>query len=439
MNEKQRKEVGLFRYSIIAPVLSGNVIGQNKYFREAGQKEYAVPHLGKKKYDYQTFKKWLKQYRNHGFEALIPKERDDKGKSRKIDDSLKNAIVEALTSYPFLSGAAIYRLLVSQGNIRVGVGCGSINEGTLRKYINDNQLRQKSQSNTEPTPRKKFEKEHINLLWTIDCLHGPYIKLDGYPRKHKVFLIAGIDDHSRMICARGWSTQENAMALEKVLKDGFARFGIPKALYCDNGSIFSSFHLQLASARLGIALIHSKPYDSPSRGKIERFFRTVRDKFLSILDLGEINNLQILNQQFESWLDKEYHKYPHSGIGQTPMERFLEDSKQIPIKYVSQEELDNAFQVTIYRVVKNDATVSFNNTLYQCPPNLIGQKIQIRYTFDKPQELMIYQDDRPLVKLTPCCPHENADAPANRISFSKAEMMNENVENVRYKSMNKIS
>ncbi|MCU0288806.1 MAG: DDE-type integrase/transposase/recombinase, partial [Acidobacteria bacterium] len=363
MNEKQRKQVALFRYSIIAPVLSGNVIGQNKYFR--------------------------------------------KGKSRKIDDSLKNAIVETLTNHPFLSGAAIYRLLVSQGNIRVG-GVGvrgeSINEGTLRKYINDNQLRQKSQSNTAGIPRKKFEKEHINLLWTIDCLHGPYIKLDDYPRKHKVFLIAAIDDHSRMICARGWSTQENAMALEKVLKDGFARFGIPKALYCDNGSIFSSFHLQLASARLGIALIHSKPYDSPSRGKIERFFRTVRDKFLSILDLGEINNLQILNKQFESWLDKEYHKYPHSGIGQTPMERFLEDSKQVPIKYASQEELDNAFQVTIYRVVKNDSTISFNNKLYQCPPNLIGQKIQIRYTFDKPQELMIYQDDHPFVKLTLCSP-----------------------------------
>lgn len=422
MNEKQRKDIALFRYSIIAPVLSGNVVGQNKYFREAAQKEYEVPHWGRKKYDHQTFKKWLKLYRRRGFDALIPKERNDKGQSRKIDACLKNAITEALTTHPFLSAAAMYRLLVSQGNIRLGGG--GINEGTLRKYIKDNQLRLKTQL-TPPTPRKKFEKEHINQLWTVDCLHGPYIKLEGYPRKHKVFLIAAIDDHSRMICARGWSTQENAMALEKVLKDGIARFGVPRALYCDNGSIFSSFHLQLASARLGIALIHSKPYDSPSRGKIERFFRTVRDKFLSLLDLGEINHLQVLNQRFESWLDKEYHKHPHSGIGQTPMERFIADSKQTAIKYVSRDELDTAFQVTIYRVVKNDATISLNNILYQCPPALIGQKIQIRYTFDKPQDLMIYQDDRPQVKLTPCCPNENADAPAQRISFTKAEMANE--------------
>jgi transposase InsO family protein len=415
MNERQRKEIALFRYGIIAPVLAGNVTGQMSYFRQAAQREYEVPHWGKKTYNLQTFKKWLKLYRRSGFDALLPKERNDKGQSRKIDAQLKSAIAEALTNYPFLSGAALHRLLISQG----AIGLGGINEGTLRKYINDNQLREK----TPPTPRKKFEKEHINQLWTADCLHGPYIKLDGYPRKHKVFLIAAIDDHSRMICARGWSTHENAMALEKVLKDGIARFGCPRALYCDNGSIFSSFHLQLACARLGIALIHSKPYDSPSRGKIERFFRTVRDKFLKLLDLNEINHLQLLNQRFETWLEKEYHKYPHSGIGQTPMERFIADSQhqQTSIKYVSQEELDTAFQVTIYRTVRNDATVSLGNILYQCPPGLIGKKIQIRYTFDKPQQLTVYQDDQPLVKLTPCIPRENANVPAHGISFTKGE------------------
>jgi hypothetical protein len=253
-------------------------------------------------------------------------------------------------------------------------------------------------------------------------MHGPYIKLEGYPRKHKVFLIAAIDDHSRMICAHGWSTQENAMALEKVLKEGIARFGLPKALYCDNGSIFSSHHLQMACARLGIALIHSKPYDSPSRGKIERFFRTVRDKFLKLLDLNEIDDLLLLNQRFDTWLGKEYHYHHHSGIGETPVQRFFTDSQDTPVKHVSQEELDTAFQVTIYRTVRNDATISHNRILYQCPPELIGKKIQIRYTFDKPTQLMVYQDEQPVVTLTPCNPNENADSPAHSISFSKVEI-----------------
>lgn len=409
MDEQQRKEIALFRYSIIAPVLSGNVKGQMEYFRQTAKKEHDVPHCGKRIYLPQTFKKWLKTFRRHGFDALLPKQRDDKGQSRKIDELLKKSISDSLTNNPFLSGSALYRLLVSQNVI-------GISEGTLRKFIKDNQLR----PNCPPTPRIKFEKEHINQMWTADCMHGPYIKLDEFPKKHKVFLIAAIDDHSRMICARGWSTQENVLALEKVLKDGIARYGLPKTIYCDNGAIFSSFNLQLACARLGIALIHSKPYDSPSRGKIERFFRTVRDKFLSLLDINEINHLQLLNQRFETWLEKEYHKHLHSGIGQTPLERFMNDAKQISITYVSQEQLHTAFQMTIYRTVKNDATISFGSMLYQCPPALIGQKIQIRYTIDNPQDLIVYQDDRPMAKLTLCKPIENDQLPAHAISFTKA-------------------
>lgn len=414
MIEKKRQDIALFRYGVIAPVLSENVDVQIEYFRKTAEKELPVPHWGKKKYDPYTFKKWLKQYRHGGFDALIPKERNDKGRPRKIDESLKKTITEMLTAYPYLSGAALHRLLLSEG----AIGLGGLNEGTLRKFIRDNRLRE----TITPTPRKKFEKKHINELWTADCMHGPYIKLEGYPRKHKVFLIAAIDDHSRMICAHGWSTQENAMALEKVLKEGIARFGLPKALYCDNGSIFSSHHLQMACARLGIALIHSKPYDSPSRGKIERFFRTVRDKFLKLLDLNEINHLQLLNQRFDKWLGKEYHYHHHSGIGETPVQRFFTDSQDTPIKHVSQEELDTAFLVTIYRTVRNDATISHNRILYQCPPELMGKKIEIRYTFDKPNQLMVYQDEQPLVTLTPCKPTENADTPAHSISFSKAEI-----------------
>jgi len=419
MTERKRHDIALFRYGVIAPVLSENVDVQIEYFRKTAEKELPVPHWGKKKYDAYTFKKWLKQYRHGGFDALIPKERNDKGQSRKIDHHLKEAITKTLASYPYLSGAALHRLLIAEG----AIGLGGLNEGTLRKFIRDHQLRE----TITPTPRKKFEKKHINELWTADCMHGPYIKLKGYPRKHKVFLIAAIDDHSRMICARGWSTQENAMALEKVLKEGISRFGLPKALYCDNGSIFSSHHLQLACARLGTALIHSKPYDSPSRGKIERFFRTVRDKFLKLLDLNEINDLQLLNQRFETWLAKEYHHHFHSGIGQTPVERFFTDAKNTSVTYVSPQELDTAFQVTIYRTVKNDATISQNRILYQCPPELVGKKIQIRYTFDKPTQLMVYQDEQPLAALTPCKPNENADSPAHSISFSKTEIERVNV------------
>lgn len=419
MDEKKKKEIALFRYGILVPVIHEHVAIKMKYLREMAAKEHDVPHWGKKIYKVETLRSWLKLYRRDGFDALMPKSRGDKGHSRKIDVQLAQDIKDAVFSYPFLSGSALYRLLVSEGKIRVGIR--GINEGTLRKFIRDNQLRHKATSCYKA--RKKFEKEHINELWTADCMHGPYVKFEEQTRKHKVFLIAAIDDYSRVICARGWFWNENSISLEIALKEAIGGFGLPKAIYCDNGSLFSSFHLQLACARLGIALIHSKPYDSPSRGKIERFFRTVRDKFLSMLDLEEIKDLDQLNQQFEQWLEKEYHKHPHKGIeGEKPMDRFIEDSNQTPnaMKRVSKEELDRAFQITIHRKVKNDSTISVNGILYECPPEFIGKKIEIRHPSDKPKDLTLYQDEKPLVKLKRTNPHENANPPSWAIKFTKA-------------------
>jgi putative transposase len=421
-DKKTKEKIALFRYGIVAPVVNGSVSNKMEYLRQMADKEHDVPYWGMKCYKVETFRSWVKLYRRDGFDALMPKSREDKGTSRKIDDQLAQYIKDALDSFPFLSGSALYRLLVSEGKIQVG----AINEGTLRKFIRDNNLRQQAVDALKV--RKKFEKEHINELWIADCMHGPYVKFEDsnekQTRKHKVFLIAAIDDYSRVICARGWFWNENSISLEIVLKEGIGTSGLPIIIYCDNGSLFSSFHLQLACARLGIALIHSKPYDSPSRGKIERFFRTVRDKFLSMLDLEEIKTLEQLNQRFEQWLEKEYHKHPHIGInGERPMDRFIQDSKKTPnsIKRVSKEELNRAFQITLQRKVKNDSTISVNGILYECPPEFIGKKIEIRYPTDNPRDLTLYQDDKPLVQLKRTNPHENAYPPSWAIKFAKTK------------------
>src|SRR5208283_6211765 len=233
---------------------------------------------------------------------LKPKTREDKGASRKITGDLAVAIQAAVKQYPISSCAAIYRMLIAEGHINMG----ELSEGTVRDYINANGLKQ----NNPPEPRKKFEHEHINDLWIGDCLHGPHISNGN--KKHKTFLIAAIDDHSRMVVGSRFFFHENSICLETVLKEAIMHFGLPKAFYCDNGSLFVSSHLQLACARLGIALIHSKPYDAPSRGKIERFFRTVRERFLVTL-AGDIS-LDELNAGFTTWLQDDYHHKEHAGI-----------------------------------------------------------------------------------------------------------------------------
>lgn len=407
--EKKRTNIALFRYALIAPVIQENVSRQAEYFREVSAKRYEVPHLEQKRFKAGTLKLWLKQYRRSGFDALKPKIRKDKGDSRKITGELGLAIEEVVKQYPAASCAAIHRMLIAEGHIEIA----AVAEGTVRKYIQENALKLK----VSPQPRKKFEHEHVNDLWIGDCLHGPYIS--NGRKKQKVYLLAAIDDHSRMIVGSSFFFHENSIALETVLKDAIMHFGLPKAFYCDNGSLFVSAHLQLACARLGIALIHSRPYDSPSRGKIERFFRTVRQKFLSILRLPD--NIDALNEAFELWLQDEYHRHIHYGINARPIDRFMEDIKTISVQRLTEEELDTAFQITLHRHVKNDSTVSIGGVLYECPAEFIGKKIEIRHPSDKPEELSVYVQDNPVCKLRRLDLLENATSPHLGIRFTQEE------------------
>jgi putative transposase len=410
MEEKKHQDIALFRYRLIAPVLNEPSVCQMEYFRKMSQREFEVPHLGQKRYKVGTFKSWLRDYRDGGFDALKPKVRDDKGSSRKIDEHLGKIIKERVDTFIHLTPAAIYRLLISEGDIKPDWFC----EETVRKYIKDHKLIVAK----TVSPRKKFEKEHINELWISDCLHGPSIVHEG--RKRPVFLICIIDDYSRCIVGGRFFFHENSISLEAVLKEAISRFGLPRVFYCDNGSMFISSHLQLACARLGIALVHSKPYDSPSRGKIERFNRTVRGKFLPLVDFGDTDLTQ-LNISFDRWLDKEYQKSFHHGIQTKPLDRWMDDLVHTPIKRVSAQELNLAFYISLKRRVKNDSTISINSILYEVPPAFIGKTIEIRYPSDKPFDLTLYENNKPVYKVKRVNPHENANLPAWGIKFDQTK------------------
>jgi transposase InsO family protein len=246
-------------------------------------------------------------------------------------------------------------------------------------------------------------------------MHGPYIVAEK--KKHQVFLISVIDDCSRFIVGGAFFFHENSINLERVLKEAMSRFGLPQIIYCDNGSIFVSSHLQLACARLGIALVHSKPYDSPSRGKIERFFKTVRQMFLPLITLSDIGSCEELNSAFSRWLDKNYHKGFHQGINTRPMDKWMDELRHTPIKRAISLELDQAFSITVKRRVKNDATISVQGTLYEVPHKFIGKTIELRSPSDNPQELTIYEHDQPICRVKKLNPHENASPPAWGIRF----------------------
>lgn len=406
------EQIAIFRYGIIAPVLHDSANGQTRYFKDMANKTFDVPVFGRRQYNWKTFKSWLRSFRVAGFDGLKPNTRNDKGVSRRVDEHLAHIITQKFDEFPFLNVSGLYRMLCHEGAIVNGIPC----ENTVRKFVKKNKL--KPQPN-DPIPRKKFEKPHINELWLSDFMHGHYFIIDG--AKRKLFLCGIIDDHSRLIVGARWTLSENTEALELTLKDAFLTYGLPKRLYCDNGAVYASSHLQIVCARLTVALLHSKPYDSPARGKIERFWRTVRDGFLPLVSRATQYSLEQFNVLFSDWLDKQYHRRIHHGIAQTPLDRYLNDAQITTVNRMTRDELDLYFYQTFTRRVKNDATVSLNATLFEVPATYIGANVQLRHPTGQPTNVWIYENDQPIVKIQPVDPVFNSSKPVIGIQYNQSQ------------------
>ena len=411
MDESKKQEaVAIFRYGIIAPALHMAKSEKKKYFKELAGKELDVPYYGRKKYGASSFKEWLWRYRTGGIDNLKPRIRCDKGLPRKISDKILEGAKEIIKECPFLSVSGIYRMLLKHGHARPG----DFSETTLREWIQKYNLR----DTAEKKDRRKFEKENINELWITDFMHGPCIK-DG-KKKRQLYLCGIIDDHSRMIVGWGWFYQENSIALATALKRAIALYGVPNVLYCDNGKVFKTNYLQLACAKLGIALVHSQPYDSPSRGKIERWFKTVRDKFLAEINPSELSYSEFINI-FTNWIDCSYHKHHHKGIDARPIDKYLKSASAIKVKSLSDHEIDNAFLNLIIRTVKNDATISIGGKLYEVPTKYIGKKIELCFPIDQPNNLTLIEDGKPICQIKEVNLVENANKPHTGIHFKDIE------------------
>lgn len=239
-------------------------------------------------------------------------------------------------------------------------------------------------------------------LWTGDFMHGPLILAEApSKRRKKAILMAIIDDCSRVITSGEFGFQENTLLLEGVFRQSILTHGLCDRLYVDNGAAFSSQYLSRVCAHLGVGLVHSKPYDSPSRGKIERFFRTVREQFLSRLHPEAEITLAQLNELFSSWLRSEYHHRHHSGIDARPIDRYQSSLALYPLKRVDEEQLSEFFMVSIERTVTRDCTVSLHGVSYETPASYVGKRVEIKFQQDKPGEVYLYDQGVRVTRITP--------------------------------------
>jgi hypothetical protein len=220
-------------------------------------------------------------------------------------------------------------------------------------------------------------------------------------KRRKTYLFAFIDDMSRLIPHAQFYLSEKLDSFLGALRQALLKRGLPRKLYVDNGPAFRSKHLEEITASLGIALVHSQPYKPQGRGKIERWFRTVRTQFLSGF---RGDTLHDLNEALDCWIRDIYHDRKHSATAQCPIKRFanhMECVRQAP------KDLEDYFRKRARRRVAKDRTISLNSKLYEAPVQLIGQQITLLYHEHDPARVESLFKGQSYGLLTPLDLHVN--------------------------------
>lgn len=374
----------LFRYSVIAPLINNtnefNTI--NEYCDFVASKTYNFE--GRIiKITPKTVKNWYYKYKKEGLESLENHKRCDKNNFRKIKNELvEDRIIELRKLYPRITTKKIYEKLLEDNYITSDVSVYAI-----FRYLKNNNLKAVQISKKE---KKKYEHDYPNDSWQSDTSTGPYIKVDG--KSKRVYLIMIIDDTSRLIVGYDFFFEDNAINMQKVLKSAIKKYGVPKQLYVDNGSPYKNEQISLITARLGIKLIHAKPYSPTGKGKIERSFRTIKDGWLNCSNWNEFKTIEDVKDSFSNYLYKEYINKEHSETKITPNNKWHNEIKEL--KQLEEEKIEEAFMHSRLSKVYNDSTIQINNEKYEVPYKYIGQKIEVRYYVSNPKEIIIYKDGK---------------------------------------------
>ena len=413
MEQDKKHDIALMRYSVISPLITGlqeDYPSLDAFFRDASLKGVTAPDGSVRKYAPGTIEKWYRAYKQGGFDALLPSGRSDAGKPRKLDDAIQEQIRYLKTNYPRMSAAAIYRQLQDNGSIRHG----EISESTINRYINLLALELKTTTNQD---MRRYERPHINEVWCGDSSVGPYLKTsDG--KKHKLYIIALIDDASRFITGIDIFFNDNFVNLMSVMKSAVAKYGRPKLFNFDNGSAYKNKQMELLAARIGSTLNYCRPYTPTAKAKIERWFRTMKDQWMASLDIRDFHSLDELRGNLLAWVHL-YNNTPHASLkGKTPQERFFSEPEQI--RRLPQEQLDKDFLLEIERRVSADSVIVIDQIEYEVDFRFAKQRIRLRYSPDM-KEIFIVEPNNSLTPIRLLNKQENADVKREKIHLCRGE------------------
>ena len=413
MDQEKKQAIALMRYSAIAPLITGlsdDYESLTAFFNNASVKGVIHPDGTVKHYAPGTIEKWYRNYKQSGFDALIPTGRGDRGKPRKLDDDLQEQIRYLKTNYPRMSASAIYRQLRDNGSIKNG----EVSESTVNRYINLIAVQMKTTTNQD---MRRYERAHINEVWCGDSSVGPYLKTsDG--KKHKVYIIALIDDASRFIVGIDVFFNDNFVNLMSVMKSAVAKYGRPGMFNFDNGSSFKNKQMELLAARIGSVVHYDQPYTPTQKAKIERWFRTMKDQWLSSLDIRDFHSLDELRGNLLAYV-QNYNQTVHSSLkGLSPQDRFFSEPDRI--RRLSDEEIENCFLLELERRVSSDSVIVIDQVEYEVDYRFAKQRIKLRYSPDM-KDIFIVEADGTLTPIRLLNKTENAYIKREKIHLYRGE------------------
>jgi len=376
--ENEKMQVAEFRYSVISDFVNSNDMSRaekGRLMREKCERKWRIPFLQKTGITKETINRWIRLYKGGGVKALLPKGRSDQGRSRAMDDDTCKALVALRKEIP----AATVLHLIDQMNQRKLVRPGTVlNNATVYRFLHQQNL----MNLTGPWPLdcRKLEAELPNDLWQSSMMHGPIINMDG--GQEKTYLIAILDDHSRLIVYARFYLSEGLASYLNALRNAFARRGLPRKLYFDKGPAFRSRQLEYITESLSISLI-ARPYLPDGKGKIGMWFETIRSRFLSYVT---DTTLPELNGALDRYINDDYHQRKHIATGETPLVRFASQMRNLRS---APENLEDYFRTVALREVTKDRTITLYGRIYEAPVAMIGKRVELLYHEDEPENVEV--------------------------------------------------
>jgi transposase len=374
--DQRRQENQEFRYALIAeltnPYLEHGEL--KRLIREKARREYDIPYSQRTHISEECIREWLKKFRKYGKEGLLPKKRSDWGSNRSLNPEEASQLIQYLDEHPELTATTCLRELQRQGKILSPVSSSSLSRLVRASGMDRESRMQKAQEEKN----LKFE-----FFYPLECVQADDLYAFPVPEdkggRRKAILMSFLDDATRRVLYANFSFTERSVEFEAGIKHILKAHGRIGMLYVDHGAPFVSRQTKRILDILGIVIAHSTVRRPQGRGKKERFFRTVREQFLRPLDQQSIRGLGDLNTRFRTWLESEYHRTPHRGLGgKTPLDAWLEKSRYI-VHMDPSIDLQQVFLHEESRKVYKDSTLTLAGTLYEVPSSLIGKRVKLFY------------------------------------------------------------